>query len=281
MVVEPGVPRRRIVSRRPQARPPSTDCAGRVRGSPAAGFVSRMTTVLGVVGGSGGVGASTFAGVLAATAGSAVLVDLDPAGGGIDVVLGIEAVFGARWSGLQVDGGRLDPAVLLGGLPYCGSCAVLAADTALPGAAAVAQVIDAAASSGVDAVVLDLARCASPQRAAALGRCDLVAVLARCDVAGLVSAHAQVGALDDDAAGVPIGVVARRGSVPAAEVSRIVGASLLGVLPASGPSARDGTARVPRGTSRLASGLLGGLVGTPGHGASTRARAGGRHGVAA
>ena len=31
-------------------------------------------------------------------------------GGGIDVVLGIESVPGARWSGLRVDGGHLDPA---------------------------------------------------------------------------------------------------------------------------------------------------------------------------
>jgi len=68
--------------------------------------------VLGVVGGSGGVGASTFAAVLAAVTGRAMLVDLDVVGGGIDVLLGIEDVAGARWSGLRVGGGRLDPALL-------------------------------------------------------------------------------------------------------------------------------------------------------------------------
>ena len=52
-----------------------------------------MAQVIGVVGGSGGVGASTFAAVLAAAAGSAqsVLVDLDVCGGGVDVAARIEA----------------------------------------------------------------------------------------------------------------------------------------------------------------------------------------------
>ena len=63
--------------------------------------------VLAVVGGSGGVGASTFAAALATAAAPATLIDLDPVSGGIDVLLGIEDVPGARWSGLRLEGGRL------------------------------------------------------------------------------------------------------------------------------------------------------------------------------
>ena len=51
--------------------------------------------MIGVVGGSGGVGASVFAAVLAATAavlgGRALLIDLDVTGGGVDVTLGLES----------------------------------------------------------------------------------------------------------------------------------------------------------------------------------------------
>ena len=166
-----------------------------------------MATVLGVVGGSGGVGASTFAGALAAAAGASVLVDLDAVGGGLDVALGIESVPGARWSGLRVAGGRLDPAALMSGLPYLGSCAVLAADGPALDVAAVEAVLDAAAAAPVDAVVLDLPRAVGPVREAAVERCDLVVVLARGDVGGLVGAHLQVGLVGD----VPAGVVVRRG----------------------------------------------------------------------
>src|SRR5690349_916184 len=92
--------------RRPQVRPPSTDRSPvPARPRPCASLLD-MGLVLGVVGGSGGVGASSFAAVLAATAGRSLLVDLDVAGGGLDVVLGIEAEAGARWSGLHLAGGR-------------------------------------------------------------------------------------------------------------------------------------------------------------------------------
>ncbi|MGH8862840.1 MAG: septum site-determining protein Ssd, partial [Jatrophihabitantaceae bacterium] len=95
--------------------------------------------MIGVIGGSGGVGASTFASVVASVAGRAVLIDLDTVGGGIDVLLGMEETAGARWSGLRVGGGYLDPALLADGLPRWRDVAVLAADEP-PDPAAVAQV---------------------------------------------------------------------------------------------------------------------------------------------
>jgi MinD-like ATPase involved in chromosome partitioning or flagellar assembly len=211
--------------------------------------------VIGVVGGSGGVGASSFAAVLALVAGPAVLVDLDCAGGGIDVVLGIEQVPGARWSGLQLAGGRLDPDLLVGGLPHAGPCAVLAADTATLEPDAVLQVIAAAAQRG--AVVLDLARDASPARMSALVVCDLVVVLARADVSGLVAAHTMAATLVD----LPVGLVVRRGDVEPAEAAEVTGLPLLGVLPAlgSGRFVID-PRRLPRTSTRVAAGVLAGLA---------------------
>lgn len=216
-----------------------------------------MAQVIGVVGGSGGVGASTFAAALAAQAGRSVLIDLDVSGGGIDVLLGIESVPGARWSGLRVAGGRLDPQVLLDGLPRWGSCAVLAADVSTLDPDAVLQVLDAAAAAAsVPAVVVDLPRADSPERAAAMLRCDLVVVLARSDVAGLVAAHAVVTALPD----VPVGVVARRGEVTPGEAAALVAAPLLGSLPPLGsPMPELDTCRLPRAVSRIAAGVLDGL----------------------
>jgi len=216
--------------------------------------------VIAVVGGSGGVGASSFAAVLALSAGAALLVDLDPSGGGIDVLLGIEHAAGARWSGLQLDGGPLSPDTLLAGLPRCGRSAVLAADTARLDAAAVDQVLGVAATAGP--VVVDLPRVVSDVRAAALAHAWLVVVLARGDVAGLVAAHAVTATLPD----VPRALVVRRGRVSAAQAAELIGIPLLGELPAAGaPGALDPD-RLPRAAARLAAGVLDGLGVGPGSG---------------
>src|SRR6266536_165036 len=154
---------RRCQVGRPQARCLSTDLPCRGCDAPSVGWLCGVDgnwPVIGVVGGRGGAGASTFACVLAAMSalgGRAVLVDLDAAAGGIDVLLGIEATSGARWSGLRLDGGRLDPDMLVAGLPQWGSVAVLSADVA-PAPGAVGQVLDVAARAG--AVVVELGRSA-------------------------------------------------------------------------------------------------------------------------
>ncbi len=218
-----------------------------------------MTRVIGVVGGSGGVGASTFAAVLAAVAGTSLLVDLDGAAGGVDVLLGVESQGGARWSGLRLAGGRLAAADLLGGLPRWGRCAVLAADVSSVEPESVLQVLDAATDgAGLDAVVLDLPRVQCAERAAALLRCEFVVVLARCDVTGLVAAHATVTGLPE----VPLGLVARRGELRAEDAATLVAAPLLGTLaPLGNPLAPLAPRRLPRATVRVAAGVLAGLRG--------------------
>lgn len=230
-----------------------------------------MGAVVGVLGGSGGVGASSFAAVLAAVAGESVFIDLDACGGGVDVALGIETAPGARWSGLRVAGGRLDPDVLVGGLPRWGPVPVLAADVATFDPDAVLQVLQAARAGPL--VVADLPRASCPERAAALLHCDIVVVLARADVAGLVAAHAVAAALPE----VPVGVVVRRGEIAAREAAALVGHPLLGELPALGGSRFElGPARLPRALTRVARGILAGLTAPAGHVASSRAGASAR-----
>ena len=211
---------------------------------------STAHAVIAVVGGSGGVGASTFASVLAAQAGGATVVDLDPVGGGIDVLLAMEDRAGARWSGLRVDGGYLDPALLADGLPTWRDVRVLAADVAPPSAAAVTQVIEAAAQLGP--VVLDLPRAPSPERAAALALATLCVVVAVAEIRPLVAAAAVLHTLH----GVPAGVVLRRGGMASAEALALLGVPLLGVLPRIDGSA---PARAPRAATRIAEALLEGV----------------------
>jgi hypothetical protein len=214
-----------------------------------------MRRVIGVVGGSGGVGASSFAAVLAA-AGGALLIDLDVAGGGIDVTLGIESTPGARWSGMRLAGGRLEADMLLGGLPRWGPVPVLAADVADLDPDAVLQVLEVAGAAGP--VVLDLPRRNCAERAAALLHCALVVVLARADVDGLVAAHALCAGLPE----LPSGLVCRRGEVPPADAARLVGLPLVGELPAlDGNRLVLNSHRLPQPIGRVAEGVLRGISG--------------------
>ncbi|MGX6605382.1 septum site-determining protein Ssd [Micromonosporaceae bacterium Da 78-11] len=120
--------------------------------------------ILAVLGGRGGAGASILAGGLAVTAVAAghrtLLVDADPLGGGLDLLLGWEHVDGLRWGALAGAGGRVDPPALLKALPHRGDLVLLSFDreqlTAIPGEA-MAATIDAA-RRGRDVVIADLPR---------------------------------------------------------------------------------------------------------------------------
>lgn len=75
------------------------------------GTTRARAPVVALVGGSGGLGASTLACALAYRAarlpGGAALVDLDALGGGIDLLLGAEQVDGWRWPRLNAADGHL------------------------------------------------------------------------------------------------------------------------------------------------------------------------------
>jgi hypothetical protein len=155
--------------------------------------VERDGPCLGVLGASGGVGASCLAAAIAACAGPAVLVDLDVHGGGVDVLLGIEKEPGTRWSGLHSDGGRIDPGELAEALPRWGSVAVLSCDRDEVPAAAVGSVLVAGRALGP--VVVDLGRGGHVVRDPALAACDLVAVVVRATVPGVATAARVVARL--------------------------------------------------------------------------------------
>jgi len=204
--------------------------------------------VIGVVGGSGGVGASSFAAVLAWVS-RAVLIDLDAVGGGIDVLLGIEAVPGARWSALRLGGGVLDPALLCAGLPRWGPVPVLAADVTVNPHAQ--EVVSAASRAGP--VVLDLGRAASPVRDETAALCSLIVAVVGRDVRSLVAAQAVLTSLPD----VPVGLVLTAGVVPVGQIRRFLSGPVLGVLRRPpGLSARGPS----RAAARLATAIVTGAA---------------------
>ena len=141
--------------------------------------------VLAVVGGRGGAGASVFAAALAVTAvrdgERALLVDCDPLGGGLDLVLGAEDVGGLRWPEIGVGGGRVPAAALHAALPRpavggggrAGSvCCPATAPPHGPTPAAVVAVLEAGRRAG-ETVVCDLPRYPTDAAVAALGGADL------------------------------------------------------------------------------------------------------------
>jgi MinD-like ATPase involved in chromosome partitioning or flagellar assembly len=215
-----------------------------------------------VVGGSGGVGASTFAAVLAATAAGlrdSVLVDLDATSGGIDVLLGVEDVPGPRWSGLRLGGGQLAPDALAEGLPRWSAVAFLAADT-LPAPSAVTQLLEIGRRVGP--VVVDLGRWSTPARQAALGCCDLVVLVTRADVAAITAARALVKSVQSvqSVAQRAMGAVVRstRGAGRPERIASLLGVPLIGVLPPITRSVDEPLAAdaLPRTSVRVARGIL-------------------------
>lgn len=150
--------------------------------------------VLGVMGGRGGAGASVLATGLAVTASrrglGVILADLDPLGGGLDLVLGAEDVTGLRWPDLADSKGRLGARALQAELPGRHGLAVLSWDrgsllTLAPDAAAA---VLAAARRASDLVVLDLPRWPDPAAEQAIGLCSSVLLVVPAEVRAVAAA---------------------------------------------------------------------------------------------
>jgi secretion/DNA translocation related CpaE-like protein len=160
--------------------------------------------VLAVVGGRGGAGASVFAvatAVQAARTGDRVLlVDCDPLGGGLDLVLGAEDLGGLRWPGVGTGVGRVPASALHAALPAPdldprGGLALLSCDRSAHGPSpdAVASVLDAGRRAG-ETVVCDLPRYPTEAAVAALEVADLTVLVVPADVRACAAA-ARVAAV--------------------------------------------------------------------------------------
>jgi len=182
----------------------------------------RRAVVVGVVGAAGGVGASTLAALVArrlSRVTSTALVDLDRGAAGLDVVVGVEDVDGARWPDLSGAGGDVRGADVVALLPRWGACAVLSADRTRPTAVDPGVRIDVlhALACEVGALVLDLDRGAVVDGDAPLAACDAVVVVARADLRSVAGALALRPRLDEAAT--------RRGLVVRGGASAVLGAA--------------------------------------------------------
>lgn len=179
-------------------------------------------TTLGVVAGSGGAGATTFAAALAtvaAASGEATLVDVDPLGGGIDRVVGMDASEGIRWDALVQAQGRFSSRSLREALPRRDALAVLTWSQAPSplDPVAVREVLSAA-QRGSDLVVVDLPRHLDPVTEDVITRCDHVVVVAGLTVPAVAAAGRVVGALQDTARRLHL---VTRGSTPGLEPEQV------------------------------------------------------------
>lgn len=241
-----------LVGRYTGTRAPAWDVAGplgaeRLAALPAAGpwLANRLVAVrqaapgrvVAVLGGRGGAGASVLAAGLAMTAAlcglRTLLIDGDPLGGGVDLVLGWEGVDGLRWPALSHASGRVSPPALVEVLPQRGALVVLSWDRAEPSVVpveAMATAIDAG-RRGQDLVVIDLPRRLDDAAVAALSAADrgllvVPAELRACAAASRVAAYAGPHCPS-------LSVVVRLpapGGLKAPEVARALGLPLAGTL---------------------------------------------------
>lgn len=162
----------------PEASSWLAEYLSRSRGPAAGGLV------LGITGGCGGAGATTasvwIAQAAARLGARVLLVDGDPWGGGLELVLAAEDAPGLRWPDFAEASGSIDPGQLLEALPGTGGFSFLSWPGSREPAAdvdstAVAGVLDAA-RRGYELVVLDIGRGREPLHAFAWD-CDRIVVV--------------------------------------------------------------------------------------------------------
>ena len=207
-------------------------------------LVERLTDVVdsgpargltvGVIGGSGGVGATTFACALAQMAarqGPSVVLDLDPLGPGVDRVLGLDLTEGVRWDALGHTTGRLSARALRESVPRRDGCGVLtwyAGPQPRPLQAFAVREALSAARRGHDTVVADLPRGPDPLIDEVAARCDQVLVVVAATVTGVASAVRTCGRFTEAGA---LGLVVRGSGLDDQTVARLVGAPVLASVP--------------------------------------------------
>ena len=234
----------------------------------AGSIASRRGRVIAVAAGRGGGGASVFAAALAQSAvdrsavaqsavaqsavdrsavaqsavdrsagtqsagGGALLVDLDPCGGGIDLLLGTETAPGLRWPELADASGRLSWTAVREGLPRYRDVSVLSCTRTYHEieAGAAAAIIGAGRRGGAT-VVCDLPRSLTTVALCALETADLVAIVTSCDVRGAAATSAVAGVIRS--VNPNVGLVVRGpapGGLRAVEVADIAAVPLLAAM---------------------------------------------------
>ncbi|MFD5080328.1 septum site-determining protein Ssd [Streptomyces sp. NPDC058371] len=209
--------------------------------------VGRPALTVGVIGGRGGAGASTLACALAVTSARqgrrTLLVDADPLGGGLDVLLGGETAEGLRWPAFAASRGRVGGGALEESLPELHALRVLSwdrGDSVTVPAPAVRAVLAAARRRG-GAVVVDLPRRIDEGVAEALAQIDLGVLVVPAELRAIASAGrvaSVIGMVLRD-----LRVAVRGPYAPGLddrEVARLLGLPLVGEVPAESQRLAEG-----------------------------------------
>lgn len=218
--------------------------------------VGEPALTVGVVGGSGGAGASTLACALAVTAARAgrrtMLIDGDPLGGGLDILLGAERTGGLRWPDLADSRGRLNSGALEESLPHLGALSVLSwdrGDRVVVPPPAMRSVLSAARRRG-GVVVVDLPRRIDEAAVESLAQIDVGLLVVPGDLRGLAAGGrvaSCVGmALKD------LRLVVRGPLAPGLddqEIARALGLPLAGTLPPEPTLSTGQSAAAPPGSA--------------------------------
>jgi secretion/DNA translocation related CpaE-like protein len=188
-----------------------------------------------VTGGSGGVGTSTLAAGLAFVAARSgrrsVLVDLDPTGGGLDLLVGAERLDGWRWPRLVAARGHLGD--LGDQLPSVDGVDVLSMGrgvAAAPSPEAVTAVL-AALSASHELTVADVPRHVDADSLKPLSGASAWLLVVRDDLRGVTAGRERIRALQ--ATGIDPGVVVRTGRsrrIDPQSMAEGLGAELVAVL---------------------------------------------------
>ncbi|MFK4065107.1 septum site-determining protein Ssd [Streptomyces sp. NPDC029674] len=222
----------------------------------------RPALTVGVIGGRGGAGASTLACALAVTAARVgrrtMLVDADPLGGGLDVLLGGESADGLRWPAFAASRGRVGGGALEESLPELHALRVLSWDRgeAVTIAPEAVRAVVAASRRRGGTVIVDLPRRVDETAAEALAQVDLGLLVVPPELRAVAGAHrvaSAAGAVLRD-----LRVVVARGAAPGGsggldseEVARLLGLPLAGEVPwEAGLAAAVATGSPPGGAAR-------------------------------
>lgn len=198
--------------------------------------------VVSVLGGRGGAGASVLAAAIGLAVsregGNGLLVDCDPLGGGIDLLLGAELDSGVRWPALKVNSGRVSLSALHEALPQrrhgSGRLSFISCDREGPGPTgdAVAAVIEAGRRAG-GTVVCDLSRHLGDGAGVAIERADLVVLVVPTEIRACAAAKRVLERVRDRARRVAL---VARGPAPDGlepeQVAEAVGAALIAQMTA-------------------------------------------------
>ncbi|MGY5765568.1 septum site-determining protein Ssd [Brachybacterium sp. DNPG3] len=196
----------------------------------------RRGLVIGVVGGCGGAGASSFAARLAGALrqhGPVALLDADPQGGGLDLLVEAPDLDGVRWDDLAAIGPD-DAQALHEGLPEVDGVRLLVSDGGdgpSPDPDLLSRVL-AASAAGAGSTVVDLAGSLVP---AVREQLDLVLAVVPTTVLGVRAASRRLRAWSLPSAQVRI-VVRRTGPLEARDVVDRLGVPAVAVF-------RDGPGR--------------------------------------